>query len=324
MKSLTLEAVLEAEKAIRGYVKRTPLIRSDFLSAKCEGDVFLKFENQQHTNSFKFRGALNRLSHLSADEKTRGVVTASSGNHAQAMARAAQELGIPATIVVPLGVSKVKLEKIQKYDVEVIQEGGFDEVEPHARALAKERGQTYISPYNDYGVMAGQGTIGLEIFEVLGDVDSIIVPVGGGGLISGISVAAKGRIPDVEIIGVQTRGSSTMYHSWVKGVLENVEEFDTLAEAFLGGVEEGSLTFEVIMKFVDEMLLVQEKTVAAAMRILWNTEKQVVEGAGATSLGPILEHPERFSGKRVVAIVSGGNIEQSLFDDIISDRYQPS
>ncbi|MGY5853733.1 MAG: threonine/serine dehydratase [Candidatus Thorarchaeota archaeon] len=324
MKSITLESILEAEKSIHGFVKRTPLVRSEFLSTKCEGDVFLKFENQQHTHSFKIRGALNRMSKLSVDEREKGVVTASSGNHAQGMARAAQELGIPATIVVPAQVSKAKLEKILTYDVEVIQEGGFEEVEPLARKLAEERGLTYISPYNDYDVMAGQGTVGLEIVEVLDKVDTIIVPVGGGGLISGVAVAAKGLRPDVEMIGVQTRGSSTMYHSWLKGVLENIEEFDTLAEAFLGGVEEGSLTFDVIKHNVDDMLLVKEKTVALAMRILWNTEKQIVEGAGATSIGPILENPDRFRGKRVAAVVSGGNIEQSLFDDIISERFQPT
>ncbi|MHA2005189.1 MAG: threonine ammonia-lyase [Candidatus Thorarchaeota archaeon] len=293
------------------------MVRSDTLSELCRAEVHLKLENQQHTGTFKMRGAFNRMSHLSPSEKAKGVVTASSGNHAQGVAYAAQQLGIPAKIVVPDQVSKAKLAKLQKYDVEIVLGGGFDEVEVKARKMAKTQGLTYISPYNDFLVMSGQGTIGLEIVEDVERFDSIVVPVGGGGLISGIAVAVKSLEPDTEVIGVQTEGSSTFYWSWKAGKVVQVEETDTLAEAFLGGVEEGSVTLDVSMEYVDDIVLVDEETVAEGIRLLWSEQGQIIEGAGATSISPLLKNPERFYGRTVVCVVSGGNIEQSLFDGII-------
>jgi threonine dehydratase len=226
-------------------------------------------------------------------------------------------LGIPATIVVPDEVSKAKLKRLQGYDVEIVLEGGFDEVEAKARSMAETKGLTYISPYNDYAVIAGQGTIGLEIVEDVERFDTVVVPVGGGGLIAGIAVAVKSMKHDTEVIGVQTEGSSTMYWSWKAGEVVQVEETDTLAEAFLGGVEPGSVTLDVCMEYVDDIVLVNEDTVADGIRLLWTEQKQVIEGAGATSVSPLLKTPERFYDKTVVCVVSGGNIEQSLFDGII-------
>ncbi|MHA2143088.1 MAG: threonine ammonia-lyase [Candidatus Thorarchaeota archaeon] len=317
MKSISLDTIREARKLLDGVSKRTPVVRSDTLSELCRAEVFLKLENQQHTGTFKMRGAYNRMSHLSPDEKAKGVVTASSGNHAQGVAYAAQQLGILATIVVPDQVSKAKLANLQKYKVELVRGGGFDEVETKARMMAKTQGLTYISPYNDFMVMAGQGTIGLEIVEEVEKFDSIVVPVGGGGLISGIAVAVKSLKPNTEVIGVQTEGSSTFYWSWKAGKVVVVEETDTLAEAFLGGVEEGSVTLDVCMENVDDIVLVNEETVADGIRLLWKEQGQVIEGAGATSISPLLNNPERFYGRTVVCVVSGGNIEQSLFDGII-------
>jgi threonine dehydratase len=317
MRTTTLDAIQKAHSVISGFVKRTPLVRSKYLSDLCKAEIYLKMENQQHTSSFKIRGALHKMSRLDNEEKERGVVTASSGNHAQAVALASQELGIHATIVVPEQVSKAKLSKIKQYDVEVVLEGGFDEVEAKAREIASTQGKTYVSPYNDITVVAGQGTIGVEVVEELDHFDSIIVPVGGGGLIAGIAVAVKGLRPDVHVIGVQTPGSRTMYESWLKGEVVRVEETETLAEAFLGGVEENSVTLDMILEYVDEIVLVQEDTVEEAIRLLWKQEKQVTEGAAGTSISPLLETPERFEGKTVVAIVSGGNIEKSLFEQII-------
>ncbi|MHA2071804.1 MAG: threonine ammonia-lyase, partial [Candidatus Thorarchaeota archaeon] len=171
--------------------------------------------------------------------------------------------------------------------------------------------------YNDFLVMSGQGTIGLEIVEDVERFDSIVVPVGGGGLISGIAVAVKSLGPDTEVIGVQTEGSSTFYWSWKAGKVVQVEETDTLAEAFLGGVEEGSVTLDVCMEYVDDIVLVDEETVTEGIRLLWSEQGQIIEGAGATSISPLLKNPERFYGRTVVCVVSGGNIEQSLFDGII-------
>ncbi len=317
MKTLNLDSIQKARETLDGFAKKTPIVQSQVLSEKCNAEVFLKLENQQHTGTFKMRGAFNRMSLLSPEERACGVITASSGNHAQGVAYAADQLGIPATIVVPSQVSKIKLERIQTYDVEIVLGGGFDEVESRAREMAKVQNLTYISPYNDLAVMAGQGTIGLEIMEDVEDFDTVIVPVGGGGLISGIAVAVKESRPNTEVIGVQTKGSSTMYWSWKAGKVIQVEETDTLAEAFLGGVEEGSLTLDFCKRFVEEIVLVDEETVAKAIRLLWKDHDQVIEGAGATSISPLLKWSERFRDRTVICIVSGGNIEQSLFDSVI-------
>ncbi|MFX0107383.1 MAG: threonine/serine dehydratase, partial [Candidatus Hodarchaeota archaeon] len=223
-------------------------------------------------------------------------------------------------IVVPRDVSKAKLEKIKSFNVDIVMEGGYDEVEGYARKLARTTGKTYISPYNDPSVIIGQGTLGLEVVEDLKDFDFIIVPVGGGGLISGIAAAVKKLLPKSQVIGVQTHGSSTMYQSWKAGKIVAVKETDTLAEAFLGGVEKGSITFDIVRVLLDDFVIVSETTVSNAIRILWREHEQVVEGAGATSISPILDSPERFNGKRVVAVVSGGNIEHSLFKSIIDKQ----
>lgn len=318
MKTIDLDAIQKAQKTLKGVSKKTPIVRSQALSEMGRGDVYLKLENQQHTGTFKMRGAFNRMSQLSPEERERGVVTASSGNHAQGVAYAAQQLGISATIVVPDEVSKAKLKKLQGYDVEIVLGGGFDEVEAKAREMAKVKGLTYISPYNDYSIIAGQGTIGLEIMDEVDHFDTIVVPVGGGGLISGIAVAVKSLRPSTEVIGVQTDGSSTMYWSWKAGEVLQVEETDTLAEAFLGGVEPGSVTLDICMEYVDDIMLVDEETVADGIRLLWEEQGQVIEGAGATSVSPLLKNPERFYGRTVVCVVSGGNIEQALFDRIVS------
>jgi threonine dehydratase len=317
VEAIDLDAIKKAQKTLNGVSKWTPIVLSDALSKKCHADVFLKLENQQHTGTFKMRGAFNRMSQLSSEERARGVLTASSGNHAQGVAYAAQQLGISATIVVPDEVSKAKLKRLQGYDVEIVLGGGFDEVEAKARSMAKKQGLTYVSPYNDFAVIAGQGTIGLEIVEDVERFDTVVVPVGGGGLISGIAVAIKSIRPDTEVIGVQTEGSSTMYWSWKAGKVLQVEETDTLAEAFLGGVEPESVTLDVCMEYVDDIVLVDEETVADGIRLLWSEQGQVIEGAGATSVSPLLKYPERFYDRTVICVVSGGNIEQSLFDGIV-------
>ncbi len=312
-----LAEIEEARQRIGKHIKKTPLELSKSLSAICKGEIYLKLENQQYTNSFKLRGALNKILSLSLPERERGIVTASTGNHAQGVALASQILGIRATIFVPQEISPLKLEKLKKYDVKIIQGGGFDEVEKNAQQFGNEKNLTYISPYNDYSVIAGQGTIGLEIVDFLSKFDIIIVPVGGGGLISGIATAVKKRCSSAKVFGVLTPGASTLYHSFRVGKLVKVDEFETLADAFLGGVEDGAKTFDIIMKYVDDMYIVQESTVAEAIRLLWSEKKQIVEGAGATSPALIMEQPKLFQGKKVVAVVSGGNISQEKFEKIV-------
>ena len=319
MTSLNIEMVKDAHKRIRQYIRKTPLIHSEVFSELCSGNVYLKLENIQLTNSFKIRGALNRMSLLSAEEKSRGVITASSGNHAQGVALAAKHLNISAKIVVPLNISKIKLNKIKQYDVTIIQEGKFDEIETKAKDLSKRENIPYISPYNDLEVIAGQGTVGLEIFEEIDHINSILVPVGGGGLISGIAIVAKTLDPNIEIIGVQTKGASTMYESWKAGKIVQFEEFSTIAEGLLGGLDPEAITLDLINKYVDKIVLVQEKSVEKAIRILWKKEGQMVEGASATVIAYLLEEEEKFARKNVVAVISGGNIENSLLDRLLRE-----
>jgi len=320
---ITLQTIQNAKKTITPLIKKTPLVYSQFLSAFCNGEVYLKLENQQLTNSFKIRGALNRMSQLNPDEKKRGVVTASSGNHGQAVALAAEHLQLTAKIVVPALVSKAKLDKIQKFDVEVIQEKdgtplNYDDVEPFAREIAEQEGLTYISPYNDEGIIAGQGTVGLEILEDL-DVDTIIVPIGGGGLISGIALAAKSNQPTIQILGVQSEASPTMYESWKQGKILPVEEENSYADGLMGGLEQGTITFDLIRHYVDEVVLVKEETIKEAIFLLYENEQQITEGAGAISISPILENKDLFKGKTTVSVISGGNIENTLLQDILTD-----
>ena len=318
MNSLHIETIKEAYRKIKGFVRKTPLIHSTYLSELCDNNVYLKLENLQLTNAFKIRGALNRMLDLSKDEKTRGIITASSGNHAQGIALAARYLEIPAKIVVPKNISLAKLNKIKQYDVTIIQEGDFDEIETKARSISTLESVTYISPYNDINIIAGQGTITLEIYEELENVDVIIVPIGGGGLISGIAFTAKSLNPDIKIIGVQTTGASTMYESWKAGKIIEIEEFNTIAEGLLGGLESGAITFKIIQNNVDEIVLVNEESVEKAIRLLWEKEGQIVEGAGATVVAYLLEKTQQIKNKNVVAVISGGNINDSLFKEILS------
>lgn len=317
MNAINLEMIKKAKVRLKTFVRNTPLIHSEHLSQICNGNVFLKLENLQLTNSFKVRGAFNRLLQLSSEERRKGVIAASSGNHAQGVALAAEKLKISANVVIPTNVSMAKLSKIKKYAVNIIQEGEYDTIEKKAREMSVKQNLTYISPYNDIEIITGQGTIALEIFEEITQVNSIIVPIGGGGLISGIALVAKSLDPNIEVIGVQTKGASTMYESWKAGKVVYTKEFQTIADGLLGGLELGAKTFELIMEYVDRIELVDEDSVKSAISLLWKKEGQIVEGAGATTVACILEEKEKFAQKNVVAIITGGNIENSLFTEII-------
>lgn len=314
---INLRDIKDAMEIIRDLVERTPLAYSRFLSEFCRGEVYLKLENLQITNSFKIRGALNKMLHLRAEEIRQGVVTASAGNHALAVAIGAEKLNLSVKIVVPKSTPKVKIDKIRKYNVELILHGDiYDEAEVKAIDLAKSEGLTYISPYNDRLVVAGQGTVGLEILEDFPGVDVVVVPVGGGGLISGVSIAVKSIKSSVRVVGVQSEASPVMYESLKAGKIVDVEMRESIADGLFGGIEKDSITFGIAQKYVDDFLLVTEKTIRKAIFLLWEKERQVAEGAGAVSIAPIIENKGLFMGKKVVAVISGGNIENELFQNI--------
>jgi len=322
MPVIGLQEIRDARKAIAPFVVPTPLVRSQFLSNLCGGDVFLKLENLQVTNSFKIRGAFNRFLHLSLEEKSRGIVTASAGNHGQAVAFAARKLNFPAKIVVPKNTPRIKINGIKKYGVELVLFGDiYDAAEQKAKDLARKEGLVFVSPYNDESTIAGHGTIGLEIIDALPNVDTVIVPVGGGGLISGISIALKSIKPSVHVIGVQSEASPIMYESLKAGKIVDARIAESLAEGLSGGIEKGSLTFKIAQEFVDEMLLVKEETIRRAVYLLWDSEKQVVEGSGAAAIALILENKRVFAGKTVVSVITGGNIEAELFQSILASEH---
>jgi threonine dehydratase len=318
---INLKDIQDARKDIAHFVEGTPLVRSQFLSDLCNCGVLLKLENLQITNSFKIRGAFNRLLHLSAEEKG-GIITASAGNHGQAVAYAARKLGFSARIVVPETTPQIKIDGIKKYGADLVLFGDtYDEAEQKAKELAQKDDCAYISPYNDELIIAGHGTIGLEIIEALPNVDAVVVPVGGGGLISGISIAIKSIKPSVQVIGVQSEASPVMFESLKAGRIVEARKAETIADGLSGGIEKGSITFKITQEYVDEVVLVHEKTIRRAVYLLWTHEKQVAEGSGAASIAPIIENKSKFAGKTVAAVITGGNIDAKLFQSILASEH---
>jgi threonine dehydratase len=322
-KMVKLEDILQAQKNIASYAKVTPLIPSKFASELIHGNVFLKLENQQITHSFKVRGVINKLLNLSAEEKAKGVVTASAGNHGQALAYGAQKLGFHAKIVVPTHAPKVKVDGIKQFGAELLLYGEtYDEAEKKAKQLAAQEGRLYISPYNDERIVAGHGTVGLEILSELPNVDVVIVPVGGGGLIGGIAIAVKSQKPTAKVIGVQSTASPVMYESLKAGkiVPPHRHERYTIAEGLVGAVEKGSITFDIAKQYVDEVTIAREESIRQAVYLLWKNEKQVVEGSGAAGVALLMENKDSFTGKTVAVVISGGNIDPYLFDGIVAEE----
>ena len=313
---MELKEVYAARRRVRALVRETPLERSPFLSDLCGGEVWLKLENQQLTGSFKIRGALNKLLQLPDEERGRGVVTASSGNHAQGVGYAARKLGIDATIVVPKNTPEVKLEAIRRYGVKLIVHGEeYMEAERLARRIEQEEGMTFVSAYNDLDIIAGQGTVGLEMVEELPYLEVVIVPLGGGGLISGVGCVFKGTL-GAEVVGVQSVASPVMAESIKRGHIVDMELEESIAEGLHGGIEEGSVTFDLCRNVVDDFILVREETIMEAIRLLLTHQHQVVEGAGAVGVAAIMEDPERFRGRRVGVVVSGGNLGLGLLREV--------
>ena len=319
MHVMELRDIYEARRRIHRYVRETPLDGSAFLGDLTGGEVRLKLENQQLTGSFKARGALNKMLKLPPDERAKGVVTASSGNHAQGLGYAARMLDIDATIVVPSEIPNVKREAIRRYGVKlIVHSGDYDAAERYARELEAEEGRIFVSAYNDLDIIAGQGTIGLEMAESWPEMDIALVPVGGGGLISGIGCALKGVDSGIQVLGAQSVASPAMYESIREGRIVETELDESIAEGLYGGIEEGSVTFDLCRRYVDEIILVQEETILEAMGRLLKHQHQVVEGAGAVGAAAIMEDPGRFRDRRVGVVVSGGNVEADLLREALS------
>ena len=318
---VTLQNIQNAQKTIAPYTKSTPLVRSKFLSELCNADVYLKLENLQVTHSFKIRGVINKLLNLTPEEKARGVVTASAGNHGQAVAFGARELGFKAKIVVPTNTPKVKVDGILQFGAELVLYGAtYTESERKAKELAQIEGRLYISPYNDELIVAGHGTVGLEVLAELPNVDVIVVPVGGGGLISGVSIAVKSLKPKVQVYGVQSAAVPIMFESLKSGEIVKAHRHEpkTIAEGLSGGIEKGSITFGIVQKYVDEVFLVREESIRHSVYLLWENEKQVMEGSGAAAVALLLENKDLFTGKTVALVLTGGNIDDSLFQTLLA------
>ncbi len=313
---VTLRDIEAAAATLAGFVKRTNFDHSRTLSEITGADIWLKFENLQFTATFKERGALNRLSALSADQRRQGVIAASAGNHAQGVAYHAARLAIPATIFVPVGTPTVKIENTRRHGATVIEGGATLE---EAANLAKEhgasRGLTYIHPYDDPLIIAGQGTIALEMLAAVADLDVLIVPIGGGGLISGIAVAAKSLKPDIEIVGVQATLYPSMYN--VIKAQSLPMRGDTLAEG-IAVKAPGSITSEIVRALVDDIVLVTEQHIEHALSLLLTIEKSVTEGAGAAGLAAVLADTARFRGRKLGLVLSGGNIDTRLLSGVLT------
>ncbi len=314
--AISLEDVEAAAKVLDGQIVRTPLRRSETLSTITGADVWVKFENMQFTAAFKERGALNKLSGLSDEEKARGVIAASAGNHAQGVAYHGRRLGIPVTIVMPVTTPFNKVEHTRAFGARVVLEGHtFDEANAHAETLRQREGLVWIHPFDDPEIMAGQGTAGLEMLADAPQLDVLVVPIGGGGLISGIATAAKAIQPDIQVVGVQ----ASMY-AGMHAVL-NDRPTPPGGASIAEGIAvkyPGDLTRKIVDALVDDIVLVEEEHLERAVSLYVNVEKTVAEGAGAAGLAALLAHPAKFTGKKVGLILCGGNIDTRLLASVLT------
>jgi threonine dehydratase len=312
---LTLEDVRAAQTRIAEQLSNTPCLHSRTLTQLTGAQIYIKFENLQFTASFKERGALNRLLQLTDDERRRGVCTMSAGNHGQAVAYHAHRLGIPATIVMPRHTPFVKVQHTRSHAATVVLHGDtLVEAFEHSQQILAEQGLTFVHPYDDPQVMAGQGTIALEMLAAEPDLEQLVVPIGGGGLIAGMAVAAKAISPGIDVIGVQSASYPSM-----RAALTGTEALcqgNTIAEG-IAVKSAGLLTREVVRALVGDIVLVDENELERGIALLLNVEKTVAEGAGAASLAAILAQPERYRGRKVGVILSGGNIDPRLLASVI-------
>ena len=312
---LCLTDIEQAEDRLKGHLLDTPCVESRTLSQLTGAQIFLKFENLQYTASFKERGACNKLAQLTDAERQRGVIAMSAGNNAQGVAYHAQRLGIRAVIVMPRFTPGVKIERTRGFGAEVVLHGDtLDEARNHALTLAAEQSLVFVHPYDDEAIVAGQGTVGLEMLRSQPDLDMLVIAVGGGGLIAGMATAAKALKPNIEIVGVQTSRFPAMVNA-IKGTT-HPQGISSIAEGIAVGTP-GVIPQEIIRRLVDDLVLVDEGDIEQAMVMLLEIEKTLVEGAGAAGLAALLKYPERFAGKKIGLVLCGGNIDPLLLAAII-------
>ena len=311
-------AVAAAENRIRSYVRETPLDYSVSLSKITNTRVYLKCENLQYTGSFKVRGAFNKLLSLSPSQQQQGVVTASSGNHGAAVAFGLNKLNLSGIVFVPENASTTKVENIRNYEVPLeFYATDCMQTELHALAYARQHHMVYVSPYNDPDVIAGQGTIALELTRQLNKIDVILVPIGGGGLISGIAGYIKSVSPETKVIGCMPENSPVMAASIEAAAIVDMETLPTLSDATAGGIEPAAITFELCKKYVDGYILVTEREIKNAITTLIKTQRLLIEGAAGVALASLLKNAKQFQGKNVVVVLSGGNISLETLKTIL-------
>ncbi|MGD8406488.1 MAG: hydroxyectoine utilization dehydratase EutB [Anaerolineales bacterium] len=320
-KNITLQDIYLAQQTITPLVIKTPLVKAPALSKQIGASVYFKLEILQKTGSFKARGAANKIFNLTPDEKAHGVVTASTGNHGRAVSYAAHEIGIPAVVCMSADVPKNKVQAIEALGAEVVIHGkSQDDAFVQAETLQVERGLKMIPPFDDPDIIAGQGTIGIEILEQLPSAGSVLVPLSGGGLISGIALAMKSANPNIRVIGVSMERAPVMYHSLKAGKPIQMDEDDTLADSLRGGIgTENQYTFEMVRNLVDEVVLVSEDEIASAMRFAFKEHRLVLEGAGAIGIAALLAGKIQNIQGEVVSVLSGGNVDMDAFMEIVRD-----
>ena len=311
---LTLDMIRDAQNALEGVARRTPLDPAPKLGR----DLYIKAENLQLTGSFKLRGAFNKIRSLTPEEAEKGVIACSAGNHAQGIALSAARLGIPSVICMPAGAPISKVEATKGYGAQVVLVPGvYDDAAAEAQRLCREEGYTFAHPFNDPFVIAGQGTIGLEILEQLPEVEQVVVPIGGGGLISGVAYAVKQRKPDCRVIGVQAAGAPSMYLSLHAGEPTELSGVATIADG-IAVKRPGDLTFALFREYVDEVVTVSEDEIASAILALMEEQKTVAEGAGATPVAACMFGKVKTEGRKTVCLVSGGNVDVTTLSRIIT------
>ncbi|MFV8799838.1 threonine/serine dehydratase [Yersinia sp. LJYL362] len=314
------DAIKEAHQALRPQVRVTPLEYSPLLSQHSGCDIYLKCEHLQHTGSFKFRGASNKLRLLTDEQRQRGVITASTGNHGQAMALAGKLAGVKATIYAPEQAAAIKLESIRALggEVELVQ-GDALNAELAAGRAAQQQGKIYISPYNDRQIIAGQGTCGMEMVEQQPSLDAVFVAVGGGGLISGIATVLKKLSDKTQIIGCWPANATSMYTSLENGQIQEVAEQETLSDGTAGGVEPGAITFALCQQLIDQKVLVSEQEIKDAMRLIAHTDRWMIEGAAGVALAAALKLAPLWQGKKVAVVLCGKNIVLKKYLGAVSE-----
>ena len=312
---VTIDKIFHASVALKGIIRPTPLAKTAGIAPEC--DLYLKPENLQYTGSFKIRGSGYKIAMLTEEEKQRGVIACSAGNHAQGVALAASKCGISSLICLPDSAPISKVEATKGYGAQVcLVKGCYDDAYNRALELKEEHNYTFVHPFDDEYVIAGQGTIGMEIVNDLNDIDAVIVPIGGGGLISGVACAIKSMSPHIKVYGVQAAGAPSMFNSINTGHIQQLESVSTIADG-IAVKKPGNITFDMVNKYVDDIALVTEDEISSAILALIEKQKMIAEGAGAVSVAAAMFNKFPIQGKKVVSLVSGGNIDVTSLNRVI-------